>query len=375
MKTHKPYSLVALAACLLFAHSSCKKDKATTTSTTTTSTSTTATPTSLGLYETDSSIYKLLFIAVPKIGTQTVNQYLIFDTGSGGMVIDAHEILPASMITSSGFNFTGDSTVVDGITITNQTETIEYGADASTTEKVYGNLAYASVTVGDHGSTITVKRLPFFLYYKGVDNKGNAESTGTFDIFGVNSEYDVTFANGGYITSPFSYFDPGTGLTKGFKMAALGTSNFSLAGTYVPDVLTLGLTSTDVGSSSGFTMHALTAVDNYGYAVVIPCGFTYGSKSVSSAYTIFDTGTEPYTYLEDPTAAKDTAQLASGTVVSLTTTNSFNYDYTVSNSENLTYVESTKYSGSDVSIISLEYFLNNEYLLDFTNHKLGLKNN
>jgi len=349
-------------------------EKATTTGTTTTTT-TTATPTGLGLYEADSSIYKLLFIAVPKIGTQTVNQFLVFDTGSGGMVIDAHEILPASMITSSGFNFTGDSTVVDGITITNQTSTIEYGADNSTLEKVYGNLAYASVTIGDHGGAITVKRLPFFLYYKGVDPNGNMESTGTFDIFGVDSEYDVTFGNGVYIGSPFSYFAPGTGLTKGFKMAALGTGNFSLAGTYVPDVLTLGLTSSDLGSSSGFTLHTLSAVENYGYTPVIQSGFSYGGKSVLSAYTIFDTGTEPYSYLEDPTAAKNVALLASGTAVSVSTFNSFNYGFTVSDSENLTYVESTKYSGSEVSIISLEYFLNNEYLLDFANHRLGLKNN
>jgi len=373
MEILKRYSPVILAACLLFVYSSCKKDKQATI--VKTSTVVTATPTELGLYESDSSIYKLLFIAVPKIGTQTVNQYLVFDTGSGGMVIDGHEILPASMVTSSGFNFTGDSTVVDGITITSQTASIEYGADASTAEKVYGNLAYASITIGDHGNAITVKRLPFFLYYKGVDDKGNAESVGTFDIFGVNSEYDVTFTNGGYVTSPFSYFDPGTGLAKGFKMAALGTSNFSVAGTYVPGVLTLGLTPSDIGSSSGFTMHNLTAIDNYGYAMVVPCGFTYGSKSVSAAYTIFDTGTEPYSYLEDATAAKNTALLPTGTAVSVTTTDSFNYGYTVTDTENLTYVENAKYTGTDVSIISLEYFLNNEYLLDFTNHRLGLKNN
>lgn len=351
---------------------SCKKDSS---GGSVTPTVTTATPTKIGLYEADSSIYKLLFIAVPKIGTQTVNQYLIFDTGSGGMVIDAHEILPASMITSTGFNFTGDSTVVNGITITNQTSTIQYGADKSTLETVYGNLAYASVTVGDHGGSITVKRLPFFLYYKGTNSAGKMESTGTFDIFGVNSEYDVTFNNGAYITSPFSYFDPGTGLTKGFKMAALGTNNFSLNGTFVADVLTLGLTSSDLSSSSGFTMHTLSQYAGYGYSVTVPAGFTYGSKSVSSAYTVFDTGTEPYTYLEDKTAASTMTLLPTSTAVSITTTFNFNYSYSVSATENLTYVENPSSSGSNVSIISLEYFLNNEYMLDYTNHKLGLKYN
>lgn len=353
--------------------SSCKKSKTNSSDDVNTAV-TTPTPTKLGLYEADSSIYKLLFIAVPKIGTQAVNQYLIFDTGSGGMVIDAHEVLPASMIGTNGFNFTGDSTVVNGITITSQKSSISYGADNSTTETVYGNLAYAPVTVGDHDGTITIKRLPFFLYYKGVDSNGNMESTGTFDIFGVDSEYDVVFGNGAYVSSPFSYFDPGTGLTKGFKMTALGTSNFSTAGTYVPNVLSLGLTSTDL-NSSGFTMHTLSAYQNYGYSVIIPSGYTYGSKSVTTAYMVFDTGTEPYNYMEDQTAAKNVSLLATNTNVTINTTSSFNYGFTVTAADYLTYVEKTSYSGSDVSIVSLEYFLNNEYLLDYDGHHLGLKNN
>ncbi len=364
---------IFLTLCLLLALASCKKDNPN--NSPVNNAPITATPTKLGLYESDSSIYKLLFISVPTIGTQTVKQFLIFDTGSGGMVIDAHEILPASMITSTGFNFTGDSTVVNGITITNQTSTIEYGADNTTTEKVYGNLAYASVTVGDQGGSITVKRLPFFLYYKGTDSTGKPEDTGSFDIFGVNSEYDVTFPNGAFITSPFSYFDPGTGLTKGFKMAALGTGNFSLKGTFVPDVLTLGLTSSDLSSSSGFTMHTLSASPGYGYSVALPAGFTYSGKSVSSAYTVFDTGTEPYSYLEDRTAARNLVALPSGTSVSVNTSSNFNYAYQVTATDNLTNVENPISSGTDVSIVSLEYFLNNEYLLDYTNHKLGLKNN
>lgn len=375
MKTKKYISASVIFLLALAVLASCKKDHSSdSTSSTATNAVATATPTKMGLYESDSSIYKLLFIAVPQIGTQTVSQYLLFDTGSGGMVIDAHEILPASMITSTGFNFTGDSTVVNGITITNQTSTISYGADASTTEKVYGNLAYASVTVGDHGGTITVKRLPFFLYYKGVDSNGKSEDVGSFDIFGVDSEYDVTFGNGAYITSPFSYFTPGVGLTTGFKMGALGTSNFSVAGNYVANVLTLGLTSSDL-TSSGFTMHSLSLDGKYGYSVIIPSSFTYGGKSVTSAYSVFDTGTEPYNYFEDPTATKNITQLTSGTAVTTTTNNSFNYNFSVTSSDYLTYVEKESYSGTDVSIISLEYFLNNEYLLNYAGHQLGLKNN
>src|SRR5579872_5086190 len=102
----------------------------------------TATPTKFGLYEADSSIYKELITVVSQIGTKPVNYDLIFDTGSGGMVIDGSDLLPASMITSAGITFTGDSTIVNGVTITSQTSIVEYGADANTIDKVYGNLAY-----------------------------------------------------------------------------------------------------------------------------------------------------------------------------------------------------------------------------------------
>ncbi|HZX59036.1 MAG TPA: hypothetical protein VFE54_09930, partial [Mucilaginibacter sp.] len=156
---------------LLLFIASCKKDKKTIND----NVITTATPKKIGFYEVDSSIYKILLMNISKVGTQTTDLDLIFDTGSGGMVLDADGIIPASMITSTGFNFTGDSTVVNGVTLTNQTSMITYGDDNATTSKVYGNLAYAPVTIGDANGNITVKRIPFFIYYKAVDSKGTVQ--------------------------------------------------------------------------------------------------------------------------------------------------------------------------------------------------------
>ena len=331
-------------------------------------------PTGLGLYEADSSIYKVLIVAVSKIGTQTFDYGLVFDTGSGGMVIDASGILPASMITSSGFNFSGDSTVVNGITITNQVDSIEYGADSATFSTVYGNLAYAAITTGDQGENVVVKRLPFFIYYKAVDANGKTYGAHEFDVFGVNEEYDVTFANNAYITSPFVYFTPGAGLTRGFKMAALGATNFSYDGTYAPGVVSLGLTPTDVSSLSGFTMSQLYYYAGDGYAPIIPATITYGSKHFSTD-VLFDTGTEPYSFIEDPTFNGNTTLLPVNTSVSVSTTSGFSLNYTTTATENLTYVENPNISGGNISIIGLEYFLNNEYMLNFDSHKLGLKVN
>ena len=333
-----------------------------------------ATPTKLALIEADSSIYKLLFINVEKIGTQTYNYELLFDTGSGGMVIDATDIVPASMISSTGFTFTGDSTVVNGITITKQTSTIQYGDNTSTTDKVYGNLAYASITIGDQNGTIAIKRVPFFLYYKAVDSKGSQYSPHEYDTFGVSDEYDLTFANNVNISSPFSYFTPGNGLTKGFKMAPLSIANFTYQGNSVPGAITLGLTPSDLSSTSGFVMNQLSYYAGDGYAPVIPTTLTYNGKSFTTD-VVFDTGTAPYSYIEDPTAANTSTLLPPNTAVTVATSSGFNYAYTVSSTENLTYVENPHSSGGNVSVLGLEFFLNNEYLLDYSNHKLGLKNN
>jgi len=330
-----------------------------------------ATPTKIGVYAVDSSIYKLLLMSITKIGAQSVNFDLVYDTGSGGLVIDAAGILPASMISATGFTFTGDSTVVDGITITNQTDIIEYGDDNNTTDKVYGNLAYADVTIGDNNGNIVVKRLPFFIYYKAVDTKGNTLPAHDFDVLGVSGEYDITFANSAFITSPFSYFDPGTGLTKGFKMSAIPQSQYSFQGTYVP-AISLGLTDDDIGAAGGFTMHTLSFFQGEGYVPIIPATISYSGKSFK-ADVLFDTGTEPYNYIEDPTGAPTPTLLANNVSVTTALNSGFNYAFTTTANDYLSYVENPTNSGSNVTVMSLEFFLNNEYLLDFTHHKMGLK--
>lgn len=368
--TLKNLSLLFCALLLLFI-ASCKSDNKNNNGNGGGTGPVTATPTTIGVYAVDSAIYKLLLMSISKIGTQTANYDLVFDTGSGGLVIDANGILPASMISSSGFTFTGDSTVVDGITITNETNIVEYGDDNNTTDKVYGNLAYADVTVGDINGTIIIKRLPFFLYYKATDSKGNTLPAHDFDVFGVSQEYDITFNNSAFITSPFSYYSFGTGLTKGFKMSAIAASQYSYNGTYVPAV-TLGLTSDDLGSAGGFTMSTINFYQGEGYVPIIPATINYSGKSFQ-ADVLFDTGTEPYNYIEDPNGPSNATLLGDNVAVSTTLNNGFGYAFTTTATDYLTYIENPSNSGSDVTVMGLEFFLTNEYLLDFTDHKLGLK--
>jgi len=372
-KVYASNCVLIIASLLMLTVASCKKDRSTTSVTD-------ATPIQISVYEqVDSSIYRQLFIPIPTLGNITLNDdfnALLFDTGSGGMVIDASGILPSSMITSNGFSFTGDSTVYEGITVTNQTSTIVYGDDANL-YTVYGNLAYANVTIGIQGSgMITVKRLPFFIYYKATDNKGNVSPPHDFDVFGADPEYDLTFPNNVNLQSPFNLYNPGTGLTKGFKIGPLGTSNFSDAYDIplTPNVITLGLTAADLSSSSGFTMTDLQYDSRYGADPVISGSITYNNEKIS-ANIVYDSGTSGYNYIEDNNAAKTTVTLAQGSTVTATLNTGFNYNFTVAPTEYLTYVENPSVSETNVSIFSIDYFINNEYMLDYTDNKLGLKNN
>lgn len=326
----------------------------------------------LGFYEVDSAGVKSLEMDVSKIGDKSLDLDLIFDTGSGGLVVDASGLLPASMISSTGFVFSGDSTVVNDITITNQTAVMQYGNDNKTLSKVFGNLAYADVTIGDSNGNITIKRLPFFIYYKAINAHGKPYPSHEFDVLGVSSEYDITFDNNVFITSPFMYFDPGHGLTRGFKIAPLGAANFSEQGTYVPAV-TLGLTPADL-SSNGFNMIPIAAVDDDGYIPVVPGTIRYNKQNFS-ALMIFDTGTSPYYYIEDPDGPSTPTLMKPNVQISISSNTGFNYDYTVTATNNRTVVENPLAVGGYASLMSLDFFLSNEYLLDFDHHQLGLKNN
>jgi len=363
MKNKYPVVLLQLAAVLIIAASSCKKSS-------TPAPVVDATPVTLGLFEYASSGDNRIFIPISKIGTQTVNYDEIFDTGSTGLTIDAAGIVPASMITSTGFNITaGDSLVTNGITITSHTSTMNYGdATSSTTE--YGNLAYAAITIPDNaGNGVTIKRVPIFLYYKIVDQNNKALSSHSGDIFGVGP--GVSYTNSS-IASPLSYYSPGIGLTNGFKLSTLILADFVGGnGTYVESLLTLGLTSADL-NSSGFIMHPLTYDNSGGYSPDIPGTITYNNKTISAQF-LFDTGTPQITTIEDKTAS--IGPLPENSVVTIKTNQGFTYTYTTTSTANLTSVQNPNNTNDFRTIFSIDFFVANEFLTNYTGHQIGLKNN
>jgi len=325
----------------------------------------------LGLYELDSSVYKRAFIAISKVGTVSVTYYSVFDTGSAGMTIDATGILPPAMITNSGITVAGDSVNVNGITVTSQTAIIAYG-DAQSEIQEYGNLAYATVELGDQNGELTTSRIPIFLYYKIVDTQtGQKQPPHSNDVFGVGP--GVSFANSA-IGSPLSYFKSSTGAISGFKLAVFNNADFSVNGNYVSGLLTIGLVPADLGSAAGFVMHPLTLFSQGGYSPDIPSTISYNGKNFA-ATVLFDTGTPAISTIENSNASSNISELPDNTPVTLTTNNGFTYTYTTSSSNNLTQVAKPSYTGDPRTIFSIDFFTENEFLIDYKDHQIGLKNN
>lgn len=272
------------------------------------------------------------------------------------------------MITTNGFVIPGDSVVVNGITITSQQAVISYGGVAGSISE-YGNLAYATVTIGDGNGNITTPRIPIFLYYKIIDNNNKQLSAHSADVFGVGP--GVMSPSLTKIGSPLSYFKLVNNVASGFRLSKLVTANFGNTATYTPNLLTIGLTPNDLNASS-FVMHPLNYSALSGYLSNVAATLTYNGKNVA-ATMLFDTGTPSTHIIEDPAAATNTAALPANSPVSITTGQGFGYQYTTASNYNFTTVQNPSYSHDSRTIFSINFFIDNEFLIDYTNHRIGLK--
>ena len=326
----------------------------------------------LGLYELGSSdnSARRVYLPVTKVGNKSGTWYSVFDTGSSGMTIDATGIIPDSMITANGITVPGDSIIVNGITITTKQATLSYG-DANDETQEYGNLAYATITIGDQNGNLTTKRIPFFLYYKVIDlTTGIKQPAHSNDVFGVGP--GVSFGNLA-ISSPLSYIT-GNGVTPGFKLAQFNTNNFSVNGTYVSGLLTIGLLPNDFTAAGGFVLHSLNYSSIGGYSPDLPAAISYNGQTIQGTL-LFDTGTPSVSTIENSTATSNESTLPVNTKVTITTNQGFTYSYTTAMAHNVTQVARPSFTLDPRTIFGIDFFINNEYLMDYSNHRIGLKNN
>lgn len=358
-------SLVTVLVCCTFIFSSCSKS---TPGDTVTGTSTIKPIAAIKLSGVVvSGVSKKLTISVSTVGVAPVAKDVTVSTIGAGLEIDAQGILPASMITTSGITVTGDSILYNGITVTNKTLIVTHG-DLLNSTKLYGNLAYATITFGDGAAMVTTLRIPFFLYYKAVEPSGTQLAAHAADLFGIGPGY----SNGSKsIASPLSYLPITGGQISGFKLSLV---NFN-SNTSQCALLTVGLTPSDLEPATGFNLHPLSALVGGGYANYITGTIVYNSTTFTGQMA-FSTGYIANSIIQDPkfTGATYTS-LAAASSVRIVTNNGFNYLYAVSSSANATLIENPTNSGENRSVFGIDFFLNNEFLVDYTNHQIGIKNN
>ena len=361
-------------------------------------------PTAINLYPSQSaSNSPLLRVMVTSVGSATVNMALGFDTGSAGVTLYAPTIFPASMVSASGFVFpAGQSSITyNGITVTNVQGTRSYGTLNQTVE--HGNLGFAELTFGDASGTVTTQVMPIFLFYSIDVTMGSAFAPnsywqGWFGVASTNGTIDVagsTAPAGGfggcatdstvtcYVVSAMKYIGYGSGVNAGFLLspAALQSCDSDTAGSCQPQpMLTVGV---DPSVESGFNTTPLVCPPNGYVGPASIAGYPVCQKSIQvevavsgasagsfSGYAVFDTGTS-YMYLSTPTASVFPSGIDTGSTVTITTPSGFNYAYTADSS--VTTNTNIDSGGDGDSILGVQYFTTNAYLLDFTAGIVGWK--
>ncbi|SAL47826.1 hypothetical protein AWB71_02609 [Caballeronia peredens] len=166
-------------------------------------------PTGLGIYPvaTGPDGFSHAYVPVTMVGNVPVSINATVDTGSSGVVLNALDIFPSSMVTVDGFTSPpgvsypeGIKTVsYNGITVTNIVVQTYLNAEGSGNNGnatsnytntpgvfAYGNIGYAQVSFGENGS-MTTAVIPVLLVFKTLNPDGAAlPSSLTTNIFGIN---------------------------------------------------------------------------------------------------------------------------------------------------------------------------------------------
>ena len=361
-------------------------------------------PTLINLYPHQSSTEEPIFtLMVTSVGSVPVSMPIGFDSGSAGVTLYAQSIFPASMVSASGFVFPTDQTSItyNGITVTNVQGTRSYGTLNKTVE--HGNLGFASLTFGDSAGTVTTLTMPVFLFYSVDYVTGNGYKTPTWQgWFGVASTADTIVVSGSiepttgysactpqststcYVVSGLKYVDYGSQVNAGFMLSPtpnFPTCDITTVGSCTPQaILTVGV---NAGLEQGFSTSPFTCPPRGyvgppaigGYLVCqktineVTIATTGTSTGSYTSGTFFDTGTA-YVYLSTPTNSSFPSSIDPGSTISVTTPSGFNYSYEAGPGTANTVVA----SGADGnSIIGVQFFRTNYFLLDFTSSLVGWK--
>ena len=285
--------------------------------------------------------------------------------------------------------------------VTNVQGTRSYGTLNQTVE--HGNLGFASLTFGDSAGTVTTLTMPVFLFYSVDYLTGSGYQTptwqGWFGVASTNGTIDVAGSmepaagysacipqsrTTCYVVSGLKYVDYGSQVNAGFVLSPtphFPTCDIATTGSCAPQaVLTVGV---DASLEQGFSTSPLTCPpagyvgpgEIGGYPV---CQKTVNDVTITAAgasagtYTsgaVFDTGT-PYIYLSTPTNSSFPSSVEPGSTISIATPSGFTFSYEAGSGTADTVVAA---GAAGDSIIGVQYFTTNYFLLDFTSSLVGWK--
>lgn len=339
-------------------------------------------PTAIDLIPANQDGVQRLFIPVSGVGDQATALNLLFDTGSGGLTLDATQIFPASMVGPNGFVFPpGQSTLqYHGITVTNAGTKVRFA-----TRIQDGNLGWAQVSFGRAGHSVTTSSMPIFFYYAITDPAGNRiPFPPQKGIFGVSS--DMTAVDGS-LASPLRFvrFDH---VNAGFMLSPVGAypvCDVSQHSCAAKALLTVGLDPQQELAFSRFRMicdaQAVTGprgaflIDpgRDGCASVLPATVSVDGTSLNAKplrMVVFDTGMPGHAI----SASLTGSALADGAVVNVSLP-------AKSPLQPVQYSWSVHASGpgSDTprivgpTLVGADFFQGHGYLLDFSQQLIGVQ--
>jgi hypothetical protein len=308
---------------------------------------------------------KRLILPIVQIGSKRFKLNTTFDTGSQGLVLNASRVLPAEMITQDGITMNGQSSItINGIRITDIQDSCAYGAIKEKKRRYFGQIAYATVTLGDESNNVTTREMPFLLVYKGIviftqqPAKVDPVNDG---ICGVLSSYvsnDDNATSRKQLKSPFDYVSYSGDLNAGIELDPINDYIYGNVkdGMYPVPMLKIGITDR---MESGLHIYEQKRLKNGSYSSTATTDVQCNGLAIKTN-VLFDTGTPGCTYLYNP-AFTSVSDVQPGTEMQFNLKD-FSYKY---------YVDArhkTVSGPGNRTILPLVFFNDHHYLLDYQNH-------
>ena len=352
-------------------------------------------PIAIGLYPVAASQTNAsrVFVPVTMVGNNNVAVNAVLDTGSAGVVLNAFNIFPPSIVTSSGFNFpSGQSSITyNGITVTNIGATKSFGGQSSNPTTHIGNIGFAQVNLGANGGVTTAVIPILFVYQRQSNGSTSQPNANASNIVGINAAINtvkVTSSTSGGtpvstvcsvqsttdcgLISPLRSLTYAQGIDTGFvlRQFALQNCNINIPGScQAQPLLTIGLND---NVSSGFNLSSLncgisTTADG---SNINTCSQVISNVNVSSGDStfngnvIFDSGA-PTTRISVPVGSVFPQSLTDGTQVSFNLPSGFSYQYATGVGPAATTI--VQGGGANAfSNTGIQFFTQHSLLVDFS---------